>query len=44
MAWLVVSVTFSYFTGGEVSPGTLFGAVVAGTIFGALNYAFRRRS
>lgn len=43
MAWLVASVTYAYFTGGEVSPSVLVGAAVSGTVFGALNYAFRRR-
>lgn len=44
MAWLVASVSYSYFTDGDVSPSTLVGALVAGVVFGALNYAFRRRS
>lgn len=44
MTWLLASVTYSYFTDGDVSPSTLIGAVVAGTVFGVLNYAFGRRS
>lgn len=43
MAWLLASVAYAYFTDGEVSPSVLVGAAVAGTVFGALNYVFRRR-
>jgi hypothetical protein len=44
MAWLVASVSYSYLTGGDVSPSTLVGAAVAGAVFGALNYLSGRRS
>jgi hypothetical protein len=40
----VASVSYSYLTGGDVSPSTLVGAAVAGTVFGALNYLYGRRS
>jgi Na+/H+ antiporter NhaA len=43
MAWLIVSISYSYFTDGDVSPSTLVGAAVAGTVFGVLNYLFYGR-
>lgn len=44
VAWLLASFVFSYLSRGEVSASTLVGAVVAGTVFGVLNYVFWRRS